>query len=363
MKILQVIQKRQMRGAEIFACQLSEHLTQKGVTADILYLFDGDISLPDFDLLFIPLQANISRRFWDLSAYKRLAKIVREGNYTIIQANAGDTLKFAVFSRLLFRWDAKIIFRNANLMSAFMRGSLHRAFNRWLLSKCDYVISVSEICRQDMSKVYLKAAVKSVTIPIGTYAFDIQSANSWRAGLEPIFINIGSFVPEKNHEFLIDVFHQYYLKHGKGHLWLVGDGKLHSFLKEKTTQLNLGSRVQFMGYRKDVIDILKSAHILIMPSKIEGLPAVILEALSCQVPVIASNVGGIPEVIINGVNGYCLSNMNIDEYLYCMDKLSKDSGLRSKFVVAGIETIRRQYLMSDVANRFHQTYLQLTEVK
>ncbi len=361
MKVLQIIQRRQMRGAEIFACQLSEELKKQGVDTDIIYLFDGDTSLPHFDLIFISLRANVSRRFYDYSAFRRLSEIIKKGKYSIVQANAGDTLKYAVFSKLLFRWEAKIIFRNANVMSGFVRGMFHRIFNSWLLSKCDYFVSVSEICRQDLIKLSMRARGNSITIPIGTYEFDNQSNNHLNSGREPIFANIGSFVPEKNHMFLIDVFYQYYLKYEHGYLWLIGDGKLGSLLREKTTQLNLNQRIQFWGYREDAIKILKSADIFIMPSKIEGLPAVILEALACGLPVIASNAGGISEVIEHGVNGYCLKKMNVDEYLYCMDTLVRDREVRSKFSAAGMETIHKSYLMPDIAKRFHQTYIQLMQ--
>ena len=201
MRVLQIIQRRQMRGAEIFACQLSEQLKKKGVDTDIIYLFDGDTSLPHYDLIFMSLRANVTRRFFDYSAFRRLSKIINKGKYNIVQANAGDTLKYAVFSKLLFRWQAKIIFRNANLMSGFMRGTFHRVFNRWLLGKCDYFISVSEICRKDLIKLSMRTQGNSITIPIGTYEFDNQSNSGLNIGREPIFINIGSFVPEKNHMF------------------------------------------------------------------------------------------------------------------------------------------------------------------
>ena len=83
MKLLQIIQKPQFRGAEIFACQLSEELVKLGHQVDVLFL-TGSIedSLP-FQLSFKYLQANLQNRFWDFAAYKRLNEIIREGKGNI----------------------------------------------------------------------------------------------------------------------------------------------------------------------------------------------------------------------------------------------------------------------------------------
>src|SRR5687768_4552566 len=147
MRVLQLIQKPQLRGAEIFACQLSKEFTDNGTHVDVVYLFENDNFALEFDLNFISLHANLNRRLWDLKAYKRLNKIIRERGYDIVQANAADTLKYVVISKLLFGWKAKIIFRNASLMGRLMHSAVHRLYNRWLLSKCDQIISVSENCR------------------------------------------------------------------------------------------------------------------------------------------------------------------------------------------------------------------------
>src|SRR5262245_48822963 len=111
LKILQIIQKPQRRGAEIFACQLSVELIKRGHHVDVVYLFDMPVQL-NFDLRFTPLHANAKRRFWDVKAYKKLNDIIVGNGYDIVQSNAGDTLKYAAISKALYHWRAKLIFRN-----------------------------------------------------------------------------------------------------------------------------------------------------------------------------------------------------------------------------------------------------------
>ena len=89
MKILQLIQKQQLRGAEIFASQLSTHLSDTGNTAIMVNLFGGDASLP-FNGSTTSLNGNQKARLHDIAAWRKLAQIIRDENPDVIQANAGD---------------------------------------------------------------------------------------------------------------------------------------------------------------------------------------------------------------------------------------------------------------------------------
>ena len=95
---------------------------------------------------------------------------------------------------------------------------------------------------------------------------------------------------------------------------------------------------------------------MVMPSKIEGLPGVILEALSCRIPVIASNVGGIPEVITDGVNGFCIEDFDITKYVDCMERLIADNDLADQFKKVGYNLIQQKYLLPQIAMRFLDVY-------
>lgn len=357
MRVLQLIQKPQLRGAEIFACQLSKEFADRGTHVDIVYLFEHDNFALEFDLNFISLHASHSSRLWDLKAYRRLNKIIREGQYDIVQANASDTLKYAVTSKLLFGWKAQIIFRNASLMGRLMHSTFQKLYNRWLLSNCRQIISVSENCRQDLIQFFPKAKQVSVTIPSGSYLFDDANVKAHARPAEgPVFLHVGSFVWEKNHEFLVTIFHRYFKMHGMGYLWLVGDGKLKASIEAKVKQLNLEERVIFFGSRKDVASFLKSADLFIMPSVVEGMPGVILEALSCGLPVLASNAGGIPEIIEHEVNGYCIQALIEEDYVICMNTLTTNTDLRARLIKAGKKLIQDSYNMPLIADRFLSCY-------
>lgn len=355
MKILQIIQRPQLRGAEVFACQLSRELQSHNVLIDVVYLFGEPPATWPFNLNFIALDGIQKKRFWDLKAYKKLSRIIEDGNYDLVQANASDTLKYAALSKAIYRWSVPLVYRNASKMSHFVRNAFHGFVNKFFLSKCDYFVSVSENCRKDLVNIYPTAAERSCTITIGTYRFD-EIVPKMRDHNEPLIINIGSHEPVKNQTVLIDIFTAFYEKHKVGYLWLLGDGKLREDLEQKVRSRGLDKRVIFWGSRADVISFLRSADLMVMPSLIEGIPAVILEAMSCGVPVIASNVGGISEVIQDNFNGYCIDPSDTAEFLVKIERLFSTESLRTTIVYNAKRVIEQRFLMPKIAEEFAKLY-------
>ncbi len=127
----------------MFAVQLSNQLVALGHDCCVMAIFEGEARLPVAGK-WISLNRPLAKRLWDRQGWKQLADQVKEQQPDIVQANAGDTLKFAVMSKVLFGWKAPIVFRNANMMSAFMDGRIKYRFNKFLLSRVAHVISVSE---------------------------------------------------------------------------------------------------------------------------------------------------------------------------------------------------------------------------
>jgi glycosyltransferase involved in cell wall biosynthesis len=358
LKILVIIQRLQLRGAEIFASQLARELQLAGNTVHVLYLFSSSVALRDqfTDLTFVSLNANEQNRFLDFPAYKRLRQIIANGDYDVVQANAGDTLKYCALSRMIYRWKTPLVYRVASKMSERMKSAVVRSFNRWLLRQCDRFVTVSNNSRTDLLQLFSPAKDRIDVISIGTYLFDDISPSVSRRSDEPVFIHIGSFVYEKNHKFLVNVFNAYFRKFKKGYLWLLGDGVLRTEVESQVKLLQLQDRIVFWGYRNDAIGMLKSADVFIMTSVLEGMPGVILEALSCKVPVITSAVAGIPEVVVNEVNGYCLTDLNEENFVTCMQSLAENSSIREKFKAAGRRRIEEEFLMPHIAKRFLKVY-------
>lgn len=358
MRIIQLVQKPQLRGAEIFACQLANHLINLGHDVIVVTIFEGDSELP-FKGNVLHLNRPISKRLFDSGGWKEFNNIVKNFKPEIIQANAADTLKFAVSSKLLFRWDAKIIFRNANKMGDFINSKLKWHLNKFYINKVDHVISVSKECQKDFIETFDYSNNLINTVEIGVEEAHVKTIPH---DLEKVFnkgqvlTHIGGFVPEKNHDGLIRIFSKLKENYPTLQLLLLGKGQLENQIQEKIKDSNLASDVHFLGHRTDVLEILKASHAFVLPSLIEGLPAVILEAMYCNTPVIAYNVGGISEVVIPGKTGWLINKGDEKNFIQAVQEVLNPDIEHNFIIETAKNQIQNNFLNSRIAKRFERVY-------
>jgi glycosyltransferase involved in cell wall biosynthesis len=360
-KILQLIQKPQLRGAEIFSCQLSNHL-QRSHHVSIVSLFPGDVDLP-FNGGVKNLNRPISKRLRDFQGWRELANFIQKEKPDIVQANAGDTLKFAVLSKLFYKWKVPIVFRNANKMGDFVDSKIKLCLNKFFVSRIDYVISVSQLCEVDFKNTFNYPSSRITTVPIGVEEQQVPATPP--DDLKEIFahykvvVNVGSLVPEKNHEGLLRVFNELASSDNSLFLIIIGDGKTRGVLEEQAASYSCNNRILFAGFRNDVLQVVRHSQAFLMPSFIEGLPGVILEAMYCKTPVVANNVGGISEVV-DCATGWLIEKGNERAFLKAIQEvLQNDEKVREKTERA-YQRISKSYLNSNIAKKFEEVYYQVT---
>lgn len=353
MKILQLIQKKQLRGAELFACLLSNHLQQKGHTTKVLALTDGSVSLPSKETVEV-LYADLNHRFWDVKGWKALAKFIHTFEPDLIQVNAGDTLKYAVLSKLMYHWKQPVVFRNASMMSSYVKNPFTKWLNRFLLGKTNHIASVSLFTKNDLEKNFgIKASCISV-LPVGVEEFYPHTVKEKNNELK--LLHIGGFSFEKNHEGLLRIFEAILKQVPQAHLTLVGDGALRNHIEKMVHTKGLSDRVCFTGNVLHVEAYLQKADVFILPSIIEGLPSVILEAFNCSVPVIAYNTGGISE-LVNEETGWLVPlhhEADFAERILEVAALNK-SILAAKTAAANY-SVQIKYRNSAIADQFLKMY-------
>lgn len=150
---------------------------------------------------------------------------------------------------------------------------------------------------------------------------------------------IGSLIPVKNHALFLAVARQLVdtLKQPLN-FWIIGDGALRASLEEQVKTLHLSSQVTFLGFREDIPELLSMLDILLITSHNEGFCSTILQAMAARVPVIAHNVGGIPEIIQHQKNGL-LAN-DLDDFVQYAIDLYQDSVVAEKLTHTAFETVQ-----------------------
>jgi len=359
MTILQLIQKPQLRGAEMFASQLSNELVQMGHTVLVVALFPGESTLP-INATFIPLNRPQHKRWNDFEGWKALANLIKKHHVDVVQCNAGDTLKFAVFSQLFCGWKVPIIARNASMVSAYIQNPLIKRLNRWLYSRTQAIVSVSHLSAKDLNQLFPETKVKTTVIPIGINQQPFTSV-AWKNTPPTAFqiVHVGGFSFEKNHHGLLSIFEQWLKRCPDSHLHLIGDGPLRTEIEQAVAEKNLADNISFYGFSKEAINYMHQADVVVLPSIIEGLPGVILEAMYAKTPVIAYNVGGISEVIQNGATGYLVEKGDEMGFVHALEQV-KINGKEASYVKNANELVVQKFNNTYLAQQFETVYKALT---
>lgn len=146
------------------------------------------------------------------------------------------------------------------------------------------------------------------------------------ASEECLLLSVGELQTHKNHEVMLRAVAK--LNDSRVRYVICGRGVLLESLKELSNELGIQNQVMFLGYRKDIPQIMHAADIYAHPSKREGLGLASLEAMACGLPLVTSNVHGIPDYVENGVTGFMCSPSDVDGYVECLKILIDNPELR-----------------------------------
>ena len=137
---------------------------------------------------------------------------------------------------------------------------------------------------------------------------------------------------------------------------LVGDGPDREKSIKKISELGLSDNVKFLGNRLDVHNFYNQADIFFFPSKGEGLPGVLMEAMIYQVPIISNNIPGVRDLIIHGENGILCETGNFRQYAKSIITLLYDEEMRKNYIKNGLELIKSKYLWKINIKKFELLY-------
>jgi len=176
-----------------------------------------------------------------------------------------------------------------------------------------------------------------------------------------VLLHVGRFAPQKNHFLLVRGFAQAFEQYPAMELWLVGDGSLRPEVERQVQEAGLQERVRFLGLRKDVPKLLAQADMLLLPSDWEGVPLVVLEAMAAGKPVVATRVGGIPELVEDGLTGILVPPQDPQALAAAIVRLVQDAELRRKMGEAGRRRALEQFDIRKTARQYEKLYLKLWE--
>ena len=182
----------------------------------------------------------------------------------------------------------------------------------------------------------------------------------WSREDEKVLVHISNFRPVKRVFDVVEIFHQVRRKMS-ARLLLVGDGPDRPKVEQHCRECGICDSITFIGNLPLVEEILVGADLFLLPSENESFGLAALEALSCKVPVIATDVGGLPEVVVDGENGYLRGVGQVDEMADAAIELLEDEPRRVAFGEEGRRRTLELFREEVVVDRYREIYQRVLE--
>jgi glycosyltransferase involved in cell wall biosynthesis len=167
---------------------------------------------------------------------------------------------------------------------------------------------------------------------------------------------VGRLSPQKGHHFLLRAVLEVIKTNRNVILLLVGDGPLKKDLENLSLELGIKDNVVFAGYRDDIEDVLQISSLFVMPSLSEGTPMALLEAMASGKAVVATDVGGIPEVIKDGFNGILVKPKDVKGLAGSIIKLLGDKKMSDDYGENAKARIKSKYSAEIMTGRYEDLY-------
>lgn len=359
MKIIQLIYSLCSGGAERFVVSLSNQLAEMGHDVTICMLLSSDDEKYIFNRQFMRPEVHFHSLGFEpgfsLRKVRSTEKYIAVQNPDVVHCHL-NVIPY-VFRLSLINRNIRFVHTLHSVAENASGKNWQRVINRFFYSK-EYIVpvTISEQCQLSYIRFYdLPAPVRidnGCEKPCKTALFETvrsEVSSYKRNDSTPIFIHVARYHEQKNQAMLIDAFNELNNKGTDFVLLVLGDG----FDQGAGAELRAKAceKIHFLGLKNNVADYLLCADAFCLTSIYEGLPISLLEAMSCGLVPICTNVGGVPDVIENGVTGY-LCSVNTQAYVACLERFISEgiSGTDLK------DYFERNFSISGCAMKYLEVY-------
>ncbi|MCQ6264732.1 glycosyltransferase family 4 protein [Fictibacillus sp. WQ 8-8] len=306
----------------------------------------------------------------NFSAYKKLKDLVLFGKYDIIHTHTPIASFIARIAcrnisniKILYTAHGFHFFKGAPLKNWL----IYYPMEKFAANYTDAIITINSEDYNSANKLKntrLKSVFKVHGVGIDFKKFTYNNSQQKNILRSKYGYNSEDFILfyaaelnyNKHQDLLIEVINKLKTKIPNIKLLLAGEGSLKEKYEEQVNKYDLGTNIEFLGFRNDIPNLLKLSDVAVSASRREGLPVNVMEAMATGLPLIVTNCRGNRDLVTNGKNGYVTGVNNIDEFTRVVEELYNSHELRIKLSENSIELIK-DYSTENVIKELEQIYL------
>ncbi|MBI5961164.1 MAG: glycosyltransferase [Chloroflexi bacterium] len=369
LRLLYVIDSLKIGGAEMLLLGMARRYLSEGHEIRIAYFSEGGLH-KDFEALGIPLTRLSQRGLKDPRALTRLVNLIRTYRPDVIHTHLFKSDLVGQIGAALTRVPARI--STLHNTSQWRKNPLFSGIMRGVMLPCDRIIAVTQYVRDyahqwshyPLSRmIVIENGVDTIRFdPDHTTPLDRQAV--WGLAPDsPVIGVIGRLHPAKGHDILLRAAVEIVREVPTAQLIIIGDGELRAALESLSIELSLQDHVVFTGFMRDMPGVMAALDVVVFSSRWEGLPVTLLEAMSMGRPVVATSVGGIPDVLTHETNGLLVLPDNPAALAQEVLRILRDVTLAGRLGKSAQETICERYSADVMVQRIMKLYREILEAK
>jgi glycosyltransferase involved in cell wall biosynthesis len=254
-----------------------------------------------------------SFNIFDRNLLRSLKTNFKDLNPAVIHAHG---FKAVFYGKLAAPQSSQLVITHHGKTSHLFKVKVYEYIEDQIMKRASAVIAVSH----DMKRTLVKAGINESKTRVVENFMTSNSLDKVPSVSEQVrLLFVGRLSPEKGCSILIDAMKN--LDQLKFHLTILGDGVEREALEKKVIEQGLSNNISFTGFRQNVNEYMALCDAVVMPSFLEGQPLTLIEACCMGLPVVGSNLGGIPELITENINGYLVPAGNSFELSQALNKL------------------------------------------
>lgn len=362
MRILYVINTLDAGGAESVLYNLLSYLraNRKSVHVEVLTLYAVGHFGSRLIEMGLPVHCLGLQSKYAPSGVWKIIQFLRSRSFDVIHSHLFPTIYFVALASRFFP-NVKWIYTEHSIWNRRRKYRLLRLLERSIYSRFDKVIAVSQVVAEGLTEWLPSVKPKLVIIPNAVPIPSPEMLSLWKEvkTKTPVILFVGRLHQAKGLDILFHCLTLLQVPEYK--MKIVGEGNLRTQLEALATELGIRERIEFLGFRSDVQSLMLNADCLVLPSRWEGMPMVVLEAMALGTPVIASRVGGIAEVIEDGKTGWLVQPEHPEELANVLSCVLSKPERSFEVVTNALAVIRMRYSIEKMAEETIACYLSVLE--
>ena len=327
-------------GAEVLLRELAVAIDRTSVDIDVAYVLPHKDALVD-DLEAAGVTVHCLSTGRPGSWLQSLRRLLVEHRYDVIHSHSPIA---GAAARVLAPRDSVLAHTEHNVWGRYRRPTrlvnavtIHRNAVVWAVSQ-----GVADSIRPPLGRDSLNVEVMLHGLAPSTVSHDAEARAESRRRLglradDYVVGTVGNLTPKKDHDTMIRAFAAFSLRHDSARLVIIGAGPREEYLRHRVAALGLSEKVLLTGARSDVPELLVGFDQFVLSSLHEGLSIALIEGMAAGLPIVATRVGGIPELVTHEKHGLLVEAGDDRGLAHAMERVADEPELRRRFTTQGAE--------------------------